>query len=204
MKIEQAALRDIDDIVNLHAEAFPGFFLTSLGCNFLNELYRGFLSHPSGICLVARQSGMLAGFVAGTSQPDIFFRNLRRRRGVFFLAKAIPAVLINPVPVIRKLIYAVRYRGEAPVAASSGALLSSIGVSVSAKGTGVSGELIRAFEAEAMRHGSPSVYLTTDASGNERVNAFYRKHRYQVLDRFKQNGTREMFRYEKILSIDNG
>lgn len=204
MKIEQASPRDIDDIVILHAEVFPGFFLTSLGCGFLGELYRGFLSHPSGIFLVARQSGILAGFVAGTSQPDIFFRYLRRRRGAFFLAKAIPAVLVNPVPVARKLIYAVRYRGETPVAASSGALLSSIGVSQAAKGAGISGELIRAFEAEAMHRGSPSVYLTTDARGNERVNAFYRKHGYQVLDRFKQNGTREMFRYEKILPTDNG
>lgn len=203
MKIEQAALCDIVDIVNLHIEAFPGFFLTSLGRNFLGELYRGFLSHPSGICLVVRQSGILAGFVAGTSQPDIFFRNLRRRRGAFFLAKAIPAVLVNPVPVVRKLIYAMRYRGEAPIAASSGALLSSVGVRESVKGTGISGELIRAFEAEAMRRGAPSVYLTTDACGNERVTAFYRKHGYAVLDRFKQSGTREMFRYEKILPFEN-
>lgn len=203
MKIEQASPRDIGDIVTLHAEAFPGFFLTSLGCAFLGELYRGFLSHPSGICLVARQSGILAGFVAGTSQPDIFFRNLRRRRGAFFLAKAIPAVLVNPVPVARKLIYAVRYRGEAPISASSGALLSSIGVSAAARGTGISGELIQAFEAEAMLRDARSVYLTTDACSNERVNAFYRKHGYQVRDRFKQNGTREMFRYEKILCSEN-
>lgn len=204
MKIEQASLRDVGEIVRLHAEAFPGFFLTSLGCGFLEELYRGFLSHPSGICLVARQSGFLAGFAAGTSQPDIFFHNLRRRRGAFFLAKAIPAVLANPVPVVRKLIYAVRYRGEAPVSAFSGALLSSIGVRGAAKGAGISGALIRAFEDEAMIRGAPSVYLTTDASGNERVNAFYRKHGYQVRDRFKQNGTREMFRYEKKLCMQNG
>jgi ribosomal protein S18 acetylase RimI-like enzyme len=204
MKIQQASALDIDDIVNLHIEAFPGFFLTSLGCNFLEELYCGFLSHPSGIFLIARKSSGLAGFVAGTSQPDIFFRNLRRRRGVVFLVKAIPAVLINPVPVVRKLIYAVRYRGGAPALAPRGALLSSIAVSESAMGAGVSGELIRAFEIEAIQRGSPSVYLTTDAKGNERVNAFYLKHGYRVMDYFKQSGTREMFRYEKNLPIDNG
>lgn len=199
MKIEQATLQDLSGIVSLHVEAFPGFFLTSLGCGFLEELYRGFLTHPSGICLIARLSGGVAGFAAGTSQPDIFFRDLRRRRGAFFLAKAIPAVLVNPLPVTRKLIYAVRYRGETPVSISPGALLSSIGVSEGATGSGISGELIKAFEVEAIRRGLTSVYLTTDANNNERVNAFYRKHGYQVLDCFIQNGIRKMFRYEKIL-----
>lgn len=203
MKINSASIHDIDGIVKLHAEAFPGFFLTSLGERFLGELYRGFLSHPSGICLVAYQSDGLVGFAAGTSQPEVFFRELRRRRGAVFLLKAMPAILINPLPVARKLIYALRYRGELPVERPSGALLSSIGVSDAARGGGVAGALIRAFEVEATQHGSRSVYLTTDACGNKRANAFYQKQGYSILDRFKQNGTREMVRYEKIMTIEN-
>ena len=202
MKITNAAFEDLDDIVDLHIEAFPGFFLTTLGRDFLKELYGGFLSGSSGVFLVAREIGKreIVGFVAGTIDPENFFRNLRTQRGLYFILKAIPAILKNPRPVCKKLIYAVRYRGEIPVAKSKGALLSSIGVAKSAVGTGISGSLITAFEEEIIRCGVRSIYLTTDALNNDRVNAFYIKHGYVVLEKFFQNGKREMFRYEKVLS----
>lgn len=200
MRIDHARPADIDAVVNLHIQAFPGFFLTSMGKGFLRELYAGFLSHPSGIFLVARHEKGVVGFAAGTIQPVPFFEGLRRRRGMVFLLKAIPAILKNPLPVCRKLFYAVRYRGEASAPSSSGALLSSIGIAPSAVGTGVGGGLISAFEKEVLKQGVGSVYLTTDVRDNDRVNAFYAKHGYVITDRFKQSGRREMFRYRKILS----
>lgn len=202
MKIENAVPGDVDEVAHLHVHAFPGFFLTSLGPVFLKELYRGFLSHPSGIFLVARNEDGIIGFVAGTSEPEVFFNELRRRRGLFFGLKALPAILGNPLPVVRKLFYALRYRGDAPVARVSGALLSSIGVAGQVKGTGVAGRLVAAFEDEARKRGARSVYLTTDVHANERVNTFYVKHNYRIRDQFKQGGRRDMFRYEKILVPD--
>lgn len=200
MNIENADFEDVDEVVDLHIQAFPGFFLTSLGKGFLKELYAGFLTDSTGIFLVARNEEGLVGFAAGTSEPEAFFADLRRRRGAVFAIKAIPAIVKNPLPVCRKLFYAVRYRGEVPVARSSGALLSSIGIAISGVGTGIAGGLIVAFENEVLKRGVKSVYLTTDVQDNDRVNAFYAKHSYVVLDRFKQNGRRDMFRYEKILS----
>lgn len=200
MNMRNADFEDIDEVVDLHIQAFPGFFLTSLGKGFLKELYAGFLTDSTGIFVVARNEGGLVGFAAGTSEPEAFFADLRRRRGAVFAIKAIPAIVKNPLPVCRKLFYAVRYRGEAPAARSSGALLSSIGIATSAIGTGIAGSLILAFENEVLKRGVKSVYLTTDVQDNDRVNAFYAKHGYVVLDRFKQNGRRDMFRYEKILA----
>jgi len=200
MNIENAGFADLDEVVHLHVQAFPGFFLTSLGKGFLKELYAGFLTVSTGIFVVARNEGGVVGFAAGTSDPEVFFADLRRRRGAVFAIKAIPAIVKNPLPVCRKLFYAVRYRGEAPVARASGALLSSIGIAKSAVGTGVAGRLMAAFESEVLKRGVSFVYLTTDVQGNDRVNAFYSKHNYVVLDRFKQNGRRDMYRYGKILS----
>jgi ribosomal protein S18 acetylase RimI-like enzyme len=57
------------------------------------------------------------------------------------------------------------------------------------------------FENEAVEHGVVCVYLTTDAIDNDRVNAFYRKQGYEIVTTFQQNGGREMFRYEKLLSV---
>lgn len=200
MIIVKADRTDVAEVAKLHVHAFPGFFLTSLGLSFLKELYAGFLSHPSGIFIVAKDEGGIVGFAAGTSAPEAFFPDLRRRRRFAFVFKAIPSILRNPLPVCRKLLYAVRYCGEAPAARSSGALLSSIGTAIACRGNGVAASLILEFEKEAMGHGADFVYLTTDAEQNDRVNAFYRRHGYAAVSRFQQNGRRDMFRYEKQLS----
>lgn len=200
MVIVKADRTDLAEVARLHVHAFPGFFLTSLGLSFLEELYAGFLSHPSGIFLLAKNDEGIAGFVAGTSDPLEFFPDLRRRRRFAFVFKAIPSVLRNPLPVCRKLLYAVRYRGEAAVTRCSGALLSSIGTTVVSRGSGVAASLILEFEKEAMARGVDFIYLTTDAEQNDRVNAFYQKNGYAVASRFQQNGRRDMLRYEKQLS----
>jgi ribosomal protein S18 acetylase RimI-like enzyme len=187
----------LDEVAELHLEAFPGFFLSSLGKRFLMELYSGFLSQPSGVFIVARQKGRIVGFAAGTTEPAKFFRELRRRRVAAFLLKALPAVVRNPLPVCRKLLYAARYRGEVPTRVSTGALLSSIGIAKAAMGTGVASALISAFETEVRKRGIASVYLTTDVHDNARVKAFYAKHGYEILDRFRQDGRRDMYRYGK-------
>lgn len=200
MIIDRADVGDLAEVAKLHVHAFPGFFLTSLGLSFLEELYAGFLAHPSGIFIVARDGGSIVGFVAGTSAPEVFFSDLRRRRRFAFVFKAIPSILRNPLPVFRKLLYAVRYRGEALATRSSGALLSSIGTARWCRGSGLAANLIIAFEKRVMAHGADFVYLTTDVEDNDRVNAFYKRHGYVPVCCFKQNGRREMFRYEKQLS----
>ena len=48
-----ASADDVADIVRIHREAFPGFFLTSLGPRFLELMYREYMRHPCGIVLVA-------------------------------------------------------------------------------------------------------------------------------------------------------
>lgn len=199
MIIDRANTDDISEVAKLHVRAFPGFFLTSLGLPFLEELYAGFLSHKTGIFVVAKDEGRIVGFAAGTSASEVFFPDLRRRRRLAFVLKAIPSILRNPLPVCRKLLYAVRYRGEAPAEKTSGALLSSIGVASMHQGSGLAAALVSAFEEKASAHGASFVYLTTDVEQNDRVNAFYRKNGYLPVCHFYQDGRREMYRYEKQL-----
>jgi ribosomal protein S18 acetylase RimI-like enzyme len=201
VRILKAVQADIEDVAKLHIQVFPGFFLTSLGASFLKELYAGFLSHSSGIFLVAKEEGRVVGFVAGTSSPKVFFSDLRRRRCMAFVIKATPSIFRNPLPVCRKLFYAATYRGDAPVARPSAALLSSIGISHLCRGAGVAGSLMIEFENESVKRGVEHIYLTTDALDNDRVNVFYRKQGYEIVTTFQQNGGRDMFRYEKQLSV---
>ena len=59
---------DVDQVVAVHMEAFPGFFLTCLGPAFLREFYAAVAGDPSGLAYVHEQSGRISKiFFSGIS-----------------------------------------------------------------------------------------------------------------------------------------
>lgn len=197
MKSRFASEHDIQSIVDVHLAAFPGFFLTSLGGRFLSEMYRGFLSHSSGILLVIEEAGSVVGFAAGSSSPVVFFSDLRRRRSLFFLLWAAPSLLRDPKAVLRKLLSALFYRGDKPLSLNGGALLSSIAVRPEVSGHSLGARLLQDFEGEAFSRGVDFVYLTTDKVENDRVIKFYENNGYFVESQFHQGANRTMLRLVK-------
>lgn len=185
----------LERIVDVHLDAFPGFFLSSLGRPFLRLLYGSFMKEKKGICLAAEVDGRIQGFAAGTTDPPIFFRTLLRKKWYAFFAAAMPGVLRNPVFVTRKCIGALRYRGEKPDNLSGAALLSSLAVAPEAAGKGIGQKLVRSFSDKAAREGCHAVYLTTDSADNEAVNRFYSRCGFELTDTFIRPGRRVMNRW---------
>jgi ribosomal protein S18 acetylase RimI-like enzyme len=173
-RVIRADFSHLDAIVKIHLATFKGFFLESLGREFLRELYRGFILEPSGLCLVAIDaSGALIGFVAGTTQPEGFFRRLLRHRWYAFVSAGISSLFLHPILVGRKFVFALRYRGEKPLDIPPAALLSSIGVLPEGKRRGIGKTLVASFCEEVRKDGIPIVFLTTDRDSNDAVNNFY-------------------------------
>lgn len=199
INFERARSDDIKAIAILHSLEFEGFFLSRMGIPFLVELYSSFLCHSSSVLIVAKRNGNLIGFVAGTSNPSLFFANITIKRFFHFLIKAVPSLLRDPVFVLKKLFSAFRYRGHSGPIRNDGALLSSLCVSSSFRGTGVADLLIREFEMQVKINGVSAVYLTTDALNNDRVNFFYKKNNYAICDLFIQGRDRKMYCYYKRL-----
>lgn len=189
---------DLNDVIKIHIKAFPGFFLTLLGSNFLNRLYKNFIYDTFSICMVAEMNLSIKGFVVGNLKPDKLFRNMLIRQGFLFLIYSVQALIRNPSLVFRKLIYALSYRGERPEGFVHPALLSSIGVDPLGKAKGVGSHLIRAFCWEAFSKGSDVIYLTTDKDHNELVNSFYVKNGFKILDIIESTKGRKMNRYIKL------
>lgn len=199
-KLRLAVITDVESISRLHTEAFDGFFLTMLGPRFLRHLYSAFIAENNGCCLVAEdESGKVVGFVAGTSAPEKFFSEIRKKNLMKFAFAATPGLLKNPLFVVRKCIVALTYKGEPVSELAGAALLSSLAVHPSTAGQGVGADLVNEFCKQVKVAGNSSVYLTTDADENDRVNRFYERCGFGLRDSFTRPGNRIMNRWVKSL-----
>lgn len=164
----------LDEVVDVHLEAFPGFFMAQLGPRFLREYYRCVVEYPGGILLTEELEGRCVGFVAGFVDPASFYKALGRRRARLGLS-ALAGVVSRP----RRLVTLVRNYGRASGAArlapdAASAELSSLAVRPHASGRGAGRRLVERFIDVAGTLGASRVTLTTDAFGNDAVNRFYR------------------------------
>jgi len=189
---------DIDAVVRVHLASFPGFFLSFLGPRFLSLFYSGICSAPEGIAFVyLNESGLLAGFVAGTSNPRGFYSRLLKRDWLKFALASIVPVLKKP-SVIGRVTRAISHPADNPIG-NDVAGLFSIGVLPELQGTGAGKKLVQSFLDEARERGCKRVFLTTDRDNNQAVNAFYEKFGFLVERQYVTPEGRRMNEYWKTL-----
>ena len=168
MKIE-----DVREAVDVHLHSFPDFFLSSLGSRFLYWLYRGFIEHRGGVCLVALKGEQVVGVVAGSSDQGKFFKWLLRKHW-FVLGLAAGMAIVRSPRIMARLLRITRSPGDAKRSIVP-AVLMSIAVLPVVQGGGVGQILVKAFLDEMTKRGATTVSLTTDRDNNSRVNSFYRR-----------------------------
>lgn len=186
----------LEAAVSVHMRAFPGFFLTFLGANFLQEFYRSFTTDPDGVGFVAVDpEGRLLGSVVGPLTPEHYFKRLLKHRWWAFTLASAAAVFRRPW-VVPRLVHAIRYRGDSPPGKSR-SLLSSISVAPEAQHIGVGQALIDAWVAEAKNRGSSGCFLATDADNNNSTNRFYQRCGWKLEGSYVTTSSRRMNRYVK-------
>lgn len=186
---------DAPPLARIHRTAFPGFFLSRLGDGFLVQFYLGFLADPTAVIVVSRDdANRPVGVAVGTTDPEGFFGRLLRRRFWGFAGASARAALRNP-SMAPRLFAALRYRGDNPPE-RVGALLSSICVDPAHSRKGIGSTLIKTWIRRAREMGAGVAFLTTDAVGNDAVNAWYVREGWVLRDQFVAHGDRLMNRYE--------
>lgn len=197
--------RHVPEVAALHRTAFPEFFLSELGEGFLREFYAGFLSDPDAVTAVIEDGeGHVLAAAVGSTEPAGFFSRLLKRRLVGFVTQSALAALRDPRRVPR-LLAAVGYRGGTPgETAPAGALLSSICVSPASQGSGLGARVLEAWTDRARELGAGTAFLTTDAVGNDGVNAFYRRQGWTTDKTYTTPQGRRMHRYIKELTALSG
>lgn len=168
--VRHAQRADVQSIVAVHREGFPGFFLTFLGPVFLRELYTATLTDPDGIGFVAVDQKTI-GFVIGTMHPAGFYRRLLYRHWWRFALASVPPAL-RRMSIIPRLLRAFSMPNKVVQQEGRGNLMS-ITVLPEAQGLGVGQALVLAFLNEASTRGLRHVDLTTDRDANEAANHFY-------------------------------
>lgn len=191
--LRAAELRDVDQMVAIHLQAFPRFFLTILGRRFLVELYHSILADESGVVLVNATAEKILGFVAGTVAPANFYGRLVRQRWPrFALAALVPA--IRQPSIIPRLLRALRKPAEEP-ASPGGALLMSLAVDPAAQRSGIGVRLVAGFSVACQKRGVDRIRLTTDRADNAAVNSFYLRNGFRLDRMFTTPEGRTMNEY---------
>jgi ribosomal protein S18 acetylase RimI-like enzyme len=192
--VRKATVDDLPGIVTIHQKAFSHFFLTRLGRDFLRNYYSLVLTYRAGIILVTEGASSLEGFACGFVDPAGFYQSMWRARWTF--AMPVASALLRHPSLATKVLNGV-HRIQTPVSEwpEGSCELSSIAVSPDASGNGVGKVLIKEFLCQARQLSAQCVYLTTDADGNDAVNAFYRDVGFQHTRRFLQRKGRWMNEY---------
>lgn len=198
MEIRKAEQVDIESIVKIHSDAFEGFFLTSLGTDFLKFYYICFVNSSETVMMCAVENGKIMGFSASTKVCKGFNSRLIKSNLVDFGMLAMKLMFTSPKSLIR-LLKNLTKKGEVVEDNEDYAELYSIGVSQEAQGKGVGKLLLAASEKIMKEEGVKRVSLTTDYYNNDATVGFYLSMGYEVLYEFVAYPDRKMYRFIKSL-----
>lgn len=171
---------------DLHRTGIHTGFLSSLGREFLRQLYRAAPFCPAGFALVweTEEGGKVLGFIAcAESTGGVYKQSLLR--GGPFMAFPLLRHLLRPA-VLKRILETLRYPAETGPELPPAEVLS-IAVAPEARGCGVGKALMGAALAEFARRGIPRVKLAVGAD-NDVANAFYRRCGFQLVQTREHHG----------------
>jgi ribosomal protein S18 acetylase RimI-like enzyme len=198
MIIRTITRNDLEKIVEIHLEAFSGFFLTSLGPSFLRQYYKSFIGNNEGISLCAEDNNQnIVGFCVGTTNSVGFHKRLIMKNFIGFISQFFVIMVTKPRAILR-LASNLEKHPEVQFEGITAELLS-IGVSSLVKGTGVGNLLLKRFEEELKDRKVKQVALTTDYYENDRVIGFYNNSGYRIICDFFAYPKRRMYKMIKQL-----
>lgn len=187
----------VDEVVEIHMETFPGFFLTFLGKGFLRQLYKGFIEHTKSDLILAVEDKKVIGFCAFSEDLSGFYKYLIKKRLVYFAWYAIGAFFRKP-KILFRLLRAFTYSSESKRDVSY-IELSSIGVLPVEKNKGVGGALIKFMYELIDKEKFEYIKLETDRDNNEGANCFYKKCGFELAHSYETPEGRGMNEYRMYL-----
>ena len=197
--IRKATENDVKAIVAIHQQAFPDFFLTTLGTRFLQLYYKCMCNCKDAITLCAEEDGVMKGFATSSYYSHGFNTTLIKKNLFQFGLMGVELVFTKPRAILR-LVKNLDKKAEGIAVEDNGeyAELYSIAVVPGNQGSGIGKKLLRATEEDVAKHNS-KISLTTDYYNNEKTIGFYHSLGYQDYYEFVTYPERRMWRMIKDL-----
>jgi len=199
MTIQKIEKSHIPTVVKIHKEAFKGFFLTSLGENFLQVYYNAINKNKRGILLGYFDNEQLIGFCAATFLSSGFNSYLVKNNISKFVLIGFRLLFTKPFGLIRLF---KNFTKSNAIFSDKGqyAELLSIGVDPDFQGRGAGRLLLIALEKELKDHGANQLSLTTDYCNNDKTLKFYKSLNFEIMYDFVAYPNRRMYRLIKELA----
>lgn len=197
--IRKATINDVEAIVKIHEQAFPNFFLTTLGKRFLCLYYKCMCNCDDAVTLCAEEEGALKGFATSSYYSHGFNTKLIKKNLFKFGLMGVELMFTKPKAILR-LVKNLDKKAEGNAVADNGeyAELYSIAVMPGNQGSGIGKKLLIATEEDVAKHNS-KISLTTDYYNNEKTIGFYHSLGYQDYYEFVTYPERKMWRMIKQL-----
>ena len=179
MSIAPLRASELAEVAALHRVAFVGHAHAALGDAYARRLFDRARRSPSGVALVARRDGQVAGYALGVDMAhlDALQRGLRPWAALGVLSH--PWIVIHPHVRAKLTAVAGRLlsrRSEASLAPRGLAVpvmgLLAIGVAPWCRRRGIGGQVLRAFERASSAYGASSAVLSVYAR-NEAARSLY-------------------------------
>ncbi|MCR4862757.1 MAG: GNAT family N-acetyltransferase [Ruminococcus sp.] len=187
---EKGSIRKLS---KLHTRAFPDFFLTQLGVNFLDALYKGYLSDERSGIIVAENNGRRAGFIAYSYDYPNFYKGLMKKHLLRFAVCSMGAALRHP-SFIKRLLGAFK-KSDSVVKSEKYVELASICVDPRMGNHGIGSKLIDHLKGMVNLDKYAYINLETDAVNNDAVNRFYVKNGFKLARTYFSAEGRKMNEY---------
>lgn len=199
--IRRADKADLNSIVAIHQQAFPDFFLTTLGDRFLLLYYDCMCKSNQAVTLCAEWNGEIIGFATSSYYSHGFNRTLIKKHLFKFGLMGFELLFSKPRAFLR-LAKNLDKEAEGNTTKDNGeyAELYSIAVKPGNQGAGIGKKLLTTIEQEVAKHNC-MISLTTDYFHNDKTIGFYHSLGYQDYYVFTAYPNRKMWRM--IKKLDN-
>lgn len=198
MYTRNSIITDVEDIVEIHQNAFKNFFLTSLGKSFLNFYYSSFIKNKETVCIVEIENDSIIGFSAACTKSKGFNTRLILSNISNFTLWTFKMFFSNPKALIRLVKNLTKKRNDEVDKEEYGELFS-IAIKSNQQNKGIGKDLLKATEEQLKQKGVKQLSLTTDFYNNESTLAFYKSMGYGILYEFIAYPNRRMYRMIKKL-----
>lgn len=177
--------RDISYVAQLHIDGIKTGFISSLGSEFVEALYKAVAEDKNSFGFVAEENDRVLGFIAFSKNLNELYKYVALTRGIRFAF-----ILVRKIfswRNFKKIIENILYPGRMRKMKLPQTELLSIVVAVEGRGKGVAEQLLERGFYECKKQGIDKVKVLVGA-GNEAANKLYQKRGFELISQAVNHG----------------